>query len=402
MKMYNFDNFKKKVNSRSISNSNLNQHPFQEINGNIPNKIRNKRSKKKRILRNNATKIYNFEQNSNKKIQSQKKQIQETIPYVLSKADLLKIKKFQSRETKSNIKDSHSRQRPRPVSKSQSIYSGKNIPIIESELEFQQIGINNGNARNSQIVVLKQAPSHNQSFISVHPNIYGKSHQIIQGPNGESYLLPVNSSIQRVKNKRRLSNGTASHYSKERRSQEYNSSIKRVVQQNGSLSNFALFGSSQNFDQSQVQIPKSYNRNSHQTRLTNDNLRSDILLSRTTSIKGFEKPQSIEVNTKNSTSDFWYYNQRNSNPKGINQKNKNLNLQGSQNFVQSSQYLNNVRQSVNFQDNDKPEFLIYSHNPSLKIQTNSKKNEGYNTMKRSNFNQNLSGKSGSKMKKKKD
>ena len=322
-----------------------------EVNKNIPKKYR---KKKKKFLSNDMSKVYNFQQIPNKKVESQKKQIQEAIPYVLSKADLLKIKKFQNREAKSNIKESHSRQRIRP--QSQSIYSGKNIPIIQSDLGFQQIGFNKANAKDYQIMCGKD----NQSFITVQPNIYGNSHQIVQGLNGDTFLVPIKSGIQRVK-KRNQSNGNLSYCSKE------NSQIKQAIIQD-SLSNF---GSVQNLDQ--FQVSQNFQRNSVKS---GDQLRSDILLSHTTSIKR----EHLEK-AGNMTSDFWYYNQRGSSEKGINHNHQKGKYQ----------YKNNARQSVNLQDSQKPEFLIYSHNPSLRL-PNPKKGD-CNLMKRSALNQHLSGKS---------
>jgi hypothetical protein len=337
-----------------------------ESNPNIQSKRKHNR-KKKKFLSNDMSKMYNFDPISNKKINSQKKLIQEAIPYVLSKEDLLKIKKFQNRETKSNVKDHPPRSRARPSSKNQSIYSGKSVALLQNEVTMQHSNMNKPAQQNNPVYLLKN-PGNNPSFISVQPNIYGNSHQLVQRSQGETFLVPM-TNVKLGQESRIFRNSNTSHYSKSRYSSEKRSCMKNVVSQQGSLTNFTVLGSSHNLDQSQFQAPSNFQRNSNQSGSMGDQLRTDFLLSRTTSIKGMDLENTDKNLVKQSASNFWFYNVHQTNsqmkqqafPQGTQE---NL---GQQEYPPSCVYLNNVRQSVNLQESTKPQFLIYSHNPSVTL-----------------------------------
>lgn len=333
--------------------------------------------------------MYNFDATSSKQIQSQKKQIQEVIPHVLLKQDLLKLKKLKNREIKSGMKESHSRKRIHSLNKSQSIYSGKNVPIVQSELAFQQIALSKSKADPGRLVLFKQLPA-NPSFVSIQPNIYGKSHHMIQNSNGETFFMPVNHMVRVPNEPKQSSNVNVSHYSKSRMSNEEHSIIKNAMSQHGSMNNFAVFGSSHNLDQSQFQLIDNFQRSSHQSGSLNEPLRKDLLSSKTTSIKGIERSQSHALGN-NLTNDFWYPTQQESAPMA--KEEQSAETGKNQHFRSSCSYLNDPRQSVNLQELKKPQFLIYSHNPSLKLVENKSKGPGAIPQKKINLNDQLSGKS---------
>ena len=330
---------------------------LREARPNLPARKKHNR-KKKKFLSNDMSKMYNFDSVASKKVNSQKKQIQETIPYVLSKEDLLKIKKFQNRETKSNLKEVSSNPRVRPASKGQSIYGGQNISAHQSELAFQPMNPTKQASGPGPIFLIKN-PSNNPSFISVQPNIYGHSHQLVQNVNGETFLLPVGGKAP-SREGRPLRNSNTSGYSKGRYSSEQRPGARNGGSQQGSLSNFTVFGSSQNLDLLQGQ--GTFQRSSHHSSSIGDPLRSDFLLSRTTSIKAEPDLQEKHA-SRQSGSDFWFYNGHPSNappPEGQQTPPKPELAPGTHN-------LHHPRQSVTLQEPAKPQILIYSHNPSVQL-----------------------------------
>jgi hypothetical protein len=152
------------------------------------------------------------------------------------------------------------------------------------------------------------------------------------------------------------------------------------------MNNFVMFGSNNNLDQ--YQAPVNFQRSSHHSGSMGEPLQRDLLLSKTTSIKAPDKLS--ETKPPNSTSDFWYLQGRGSNPQPRN--NEQLVMSNAQDYASTCAYMEDPRQSVNLQDITKPQFLIYSHNPSVKIVEKQAPLGMYQSKQKENASQ-LSGKS---------